>query len=256
MARSKRNLAVSLLLVVILGVFAFAVPLPYTTVTPGETADALGTDGAGVPVIRIEGATPQPTDGKLLVVTIRATNPDQDLYLTDLFDAWWDPDEAAVPKSSVYPEGKSTQEITEQNTQAMVESQDNAAVAALRHLGLDPNQVKVQLNLANVGGPSAGLMFSLGIVDQLGDVNLTGGEIIAGTGTIDADGKVGPVGGVEMKTKAAKRDGATVFLLPEHECGNAEKAAPDGLRLVPVDTLTEAIGALTALQNGGKVPSC
>ncbi|HSA48723.1 MAG TPA: S16 family serine protease, partial [Yinghuangia sp.] len=200
--------------------------------------------------------TPQPTDGKLLVVTIRATNPDQDLYLTDLFDAWWDPDEAAVPKSSVYPEGKSTQEITEQNTQAMVESQDNAAVAALRHLGLDPNQVKVQLNLANVGGPSAGLMFSLGIVDQLGDVNLTGGEIIAGTGTIDADGKVGPVGGVEMKTKAAKRDGATVFLLPEHECGNAEKAAPDGLRLVPVDTLTEAIGALTALQNGGKVPSC
>lgn len=256
MARTKRNLALSLLFVVILGVFAFVVPLPFTMIVPGDTADALGKDKDGVPVIRIEGATAQPTSGKLLIVTIRATDPNEKLYLTDLFDAWWDSDEAVVPKSSVYPEGKSRKEIIADNTQQMVESQDTAALAALRYLNLSPEQVRIQLNLPDVGGPSAGLMFSLGIVDQLGTVDLTGGQTIAGTGTITPDGKVGPIGGVEMKTKAAKRDGASVFLLPEHECDKAKDAAPSGLRLVPVDTLTEAVDALTALRGGGKVPSC
>ncbi|MEU8134130.1 S16 family serine protease [Streptodolium elevatio] len=255
MARSKRNLVLSVLLVVILGVFSFAVPLPYTLVIPGDTADTLGTDN-GVPVIQIEGATPQPTDGKLLLVTIRATDPDEKLYLSDLFDAWFDDDEAVVPKKSVYAEGKSKKEIIADNTKDMVESQDHAAIAALNHLGLDPNQVKVKLNLADVGGPSAGLMFSLGIVDQLGTQNLTGGRIIAGTGTIDDAGKVGPIGGVELKTKAAKRDGAVAFLLPKQECDKAKEVAPGGLRLIPVETLNGAVDALIAFQTGGKVPSC
>ncbi|MCF2532302.1 S16 family serine protease [Yinghuangia soli] len=255
MARTKRNLLLSLLLVVVFGVFSFTVPLPYTLIVPGETADTLGSED-GVPVIRIEGATPQPTDGKLLLTTIRATDPDVKLKLPDLLDAWFDSDEAVVPKSSVYPEGKSKKEIIADNTKDMVESQDHAAVAALNYLGLDPNQVKVTLNLPDVGGPSAGLMFSLGIVDQLGTQNLTGGKTVAGTGTITADGKVGRIGGVAMKTKAAKRDGAVVFLLPAEECDAAEDAAPDGLRLVPVKTLPEAVDALMAIQQGGKVPAC
>lgn len=255
MARSKRNLLLSLALVVILGVFTFLVPLPYTLIVPGDTADTLGTDN-GVPVIQIEGATPQPTDGKLLLVTIRATDPDQELHFTDLFDAWFDDDEAVVPKKSVYPEGKSKKEIVADVRKDMVESQDHAVVASLNHLGLDPNQVKVKLNLADVGGPSAGLMFSLGIVDQLGTQNLTGGKIIAGTGTIDDKGEVGAVGGVEMKTKAAKRDGAVVFLLPKDECDKAKESAPGGLRLIPVENLDGAINSLMALQTGGKVPSC
>jgi PDZ domain-containing protein len=253
--RSKRALALSLLFVVILGVFGFSVPLPYAVITPGDTADTLGTvDGA--PVIRIEGATPKPTDGKLLVTTIRATNPDTTLRLADLFDAWWNDDEAVVPKASVYPEGKSTKQIVQKNTADMVQSQSSAATAALDYLHIPANQVTVTLNLPKVGGPSAGLMFALGIVDQLGDVNLTGGKVIAGTGAIDAKGNVGEIGGVEMKTKAAKRDGAVVFLLPRGECDKAKDAAPGGLRLVPVDTLDGAVDALTALQNGGKVPSC
>jgi Lon-like protease len=112
-----------------------------------------------------------------------------------------------------------------------------------------------------VGGPSAGLLFTLGIIDKLnGDGaggDLTGGRTIAGTGTIDADGTVGAVGGVALKTQAAQRDGATVFLVPEEECSDAKAELPKGLRLIPVTSLKGAVSALTALESGkGSVPAC
>ncbi|MDF3143157.1 S16 family serine protease, partial [Streptomyces sp. T21Q-yed] len=87
--------------------------------------------------------------------------------------------------------------------------------------------------------------------------DLTGGRTIAGTGTIDAAGKVGAVGGVSLKTQAAKRDGATVFLVPKDECSDAKSELPKGLRLIPVTTLKGAVDALEALESGkGSVPSC
>jgi PDZ domain-containing protein len=115
--------------------------------------------------------------------------------------------------------------------------------------------VQVTLRLADVGGPSAGLFFTLGIIDKI-DGNLTGGRSIAGTGTIKANGDVGPVGGVTLKTKAAKRDGATVFLVPKAECGDAKALRPEGLRLVPVTDLDGALDSLKALKDGRRVPSC
>ena len=90
--------------------------------------------------------------------------------------------------------------------------------------------MKVSLQLADVGGPSAGLLFTLGIIDKIdGDGHggdLTGGRTIAGTGTIDASGKVGAVGGVPLKEQAARRDGATVFLVPRAECSDATAGLP------------------------------
>ncbi|MDI2131394.1 S16 family serine protease [Yinghuangia seranimata] len=261
MARSKRTLVVSVLLVVILGVLGFTVPLPYTVITPGDTADTLGTVN-GQPVIAVEGAVPQPTNGELLLTTIRAVDPDQKLYLTDLLDSWFNDDEAVRPKQAVYPADKSKKQIEAEVTKQMAESQSSAVTAAMAYLNAHYDDkykkepVTVTLHLDDVGGPSAGLMFSLGIVDKLGTVNLTGGKVVAGTGAIKDNGEVGEIGGVEMKVKAAKRDGATVFLLPKQECKAADPAAPEGLRLVPVESLTQAVDALTALQNGGKVPSC
>jgi Lon-like protease len=122
-----------------------------------------------------------------------------------------------------------------------------------------PFDVKIQLD--NVGGPSAGMMFALGIVDRLSSQDLTQtsdgkGLHIAGTGTIDADGKVGPIGGVQMKTIGARRDGATVFLTPADNCADAAKNAPSGLRLVKVTTLQSALDALATLRSGGNPPSC
>ncbi|CAM5596724.1 Lon proteolytic domain-containing protein OS=Streptomyces microflavus OX=1919 GN=Smic_28190 PE=4 SV=1 [Streptomyces microflavus] len=152
------------------------------------------------------------------------------------------------------------QEIEQHNLNDMKESQNVAVDAALNQLKREPGSMRVTVDLGDIGGPSAGLFLSLGIIDKLdGDGkggDLTGGRTIAGTGTISADGKVGAVGGVSMKTQAAHRDGATVFLVPKAECREAEAERPDGLRLIPVTTLGGAVDALKALEQGGKVPSC
>lgn len=115
----------------------------------------------------------------------------------------------------------------------------------------------VRYRVGDVGGPSAGLMFSLGLIDKLTEGNLTGGESVAGTGTISANGKVGPIGGVAQKLVGAREAGATTFLVPADDCPAAARTAPDGLRLVRVDTLGDAVEALNALRAGdGSVPSC
>lgn len=244
---------------VLLATAAFA-PLPFSVAQPGMTANVLG-DNKGTPVITISGAPVRGTSGQLRMTTIEATGPDTRVSLGDVLDGWFRTDQAIMPRDAVYPSGESTKEIERHNTEQMEDSQDAATQAALAYLKLGEDDVKVTLKLADVGGPSAGLLFSLGIVDKLdGDGeggDLTGGRTIAGTGTIDAGGKVGAVGGVALKTQAARRDGATVFLVPKDECSDAKSELPKGLRLVPVTTLKGAVSALVALEKGkGSVPSC
>ena len=108
----------------------------------------------------------------------------------------------------------------------------------------------------DIGGPSAGLMFALGILEKVGPTELTGGKFIAGTGTIDPDGKVGPIGGIPLKMIAARDKGAVVFLVPADNCAEARSATPAGLRLVKVSTLHEAVGALGTLRGGGTPAGC
>ncbi len=243
----------------LLAVAAFA-PLPYVLAQPGSTANVLG-EVKGEPVITITGAPVRKTTGELRMTTIVATGPSVDVDLGQVVDAWFRTDRAVMPKEAVYPTGGTDAEIEKHNVQEMEQSQATAVDAALGYLGESPQRVKVDLSLADIGGPSAGLLFSLGIVNKLdgngsgGD--LTGGRTIAGTGTITSDGDVGPVGGVPLKTQAARRDGATVFLVPKDECSQAEAEKPAGLRLVPVTTLKDAVRALDALETkGAKVPSC
>lgn len=235
-------------------------PLPFSVAQPGMTANVLG-DNKGTPVITVSGAPTRDTTGQLRMTTIEATGPDAHVTLGEVIDGWFRTDQAVMPRDSVYPAGDSTKEIERYNTEQMEKSQDTATEAALRYLDRTDDGIEVTLRLADVGGPSAGLLFSLGIVDRLdGDGSggdLTGGRTIAGTGTIDADGKVGAVGGVALKTQAARRDGATVFLVPKAECSDAESELPAGLRLIPVTTLEGAVDSLVKLEKGqGSVPSC
>ncbi|MEU1268997.1 S16 family serine protease [Streptomyces sp. NPDC005799] len=262
LSRLTRPQALAVCAAPVVALIATAVfaPLPFSLAQPGMTANVLG-DNQGTPVITISGAKTRQTSGQLRMTTIEATNPDTRVSLGDVLSAWFATDKAVMPRDSVYPSGQSTKEIEQHNTAQMKESQDAATQAALKYLDLSAKDVKVTLRLADVGGPSAGLLFTLGIVDKLdgngsgGD--LTGGRTVAGTGTISADGKVGAVGGVALKTQAARRDGATVFLVPKDECGDAKSELPKGLRLVPVTTLKGAVGSLVALEGGkGSVPSC
>jgi PDZ domain-containing protein len=246
----------------VVGLLATAVfaPLPFSVAQPGMTANVLG-ENKGEPVITISGAEARKTSGQLRMTTIEATGPDARVGLGEVIDSWFRTDQAVMPRDAVYPSGDTTEEIQEYNEAEMKESQDTATEAALAYLGEDSGDIEVTLRLADVGGPSAGLLFSLGIVDKLdGDGSggdLTGGRVIAGTGTIDPDGRVGAVGGVTLKTQAAHRDGATVFLVPKAECADAKAELPKGLRLIPVTTLKGAVGSLVALETGkGSVPGC
>ncbi|QIY55746.1 hypothetical protein HEP86_15960 [Streptomyces sp. RPA4-5] len=259
MSARTRALAVCTALVLALLVTAVLAPLPYALAYPGMTANVLGND-EGKPVITISGARTRKTSGQLRMTSIVATGPEATVHLPDIVKGWFRTDEAVMPREAVYPVGENTEEISEHNAQQMRESQDSATSAALGQLGKSGQDIKVKLSLADVGGPSAGLMFALGIVDKLdGDGaghDLTGGHTIAGTGTITAGGKVGAVGGVPLKTQAARRDGATVFLVPRKECTDARAELPKGLRLIPVSALDGAMDSLKALRTGGKVPSC
>ncbi|MFF5935486.1 S16 family serine protease [Streptomyces sp. NPDC012508] len=258
-----RNRALALCALPVAALFAAVglAPLPYAIASPGSTADVLGAVD-GRQVITISGAPVRDTEGKLLMTTIVATGPSVDNDFADIADAWFRTDQAVLPRDSVYPPGKSDDEVEKHNLGQMKESQDAATLAALDYLKLDPKDVEVTLHLADVGGPSAGFLFSLGIVDKLAgdgaDGDLTGGRTVAGTGTIEPDGTVGAVGGVSLKTQAAARDGASVFLVPEAECSDAQAELPKGMRLIPVETLTDAVASLRALEQGqdAKVPSC
>ena len=119
-----------------------------------------------------------------------------------------------------------------------------------------PHPFDVEIDLGEIGGPSAGLMFTLGIIDKLKPEDLTGGKIIAGTGTIDDEGNVGPIGGIPQKLVAAKAAKAKVFLTPAANCAEAVANAQPGLPLIKVSTADEALAALEQLRAGRTPPVC
>jgi Lon-like protease len=116
----------------------------------------------------------------------------------------------------------------------------------------------VTIDAGNVGGPSAGLMFSLGIYDKVTDGALTGGQNVAGTGTIDSAGNVGGIGGIRQKMVGARQGGASYFLAPADNCKEVSGAVPDGLQAVKVATFDDARAAVEKIATGDTkaLPAC
>ncbi|MEU6203717.1 PDZ domain-containing protein [Micromonospora musae] len=119
-----------------------------------------------------------------------------------------------------------------------------------------PHPFTLNIDLEDIGGPSAGLMFALGIVDKLTPADLTGGMVVAGTGTIDDEGKVGPIGGIAQKLVGAKHAGAKVFLVPADNCAEAVRNPQPDLPLIRIGSLDEALTALETLRAGGQPTRC
>ncbi|MBB4968209.1 YlbL family protein [Saccharothrix violaceirubra] len=115
---------------------------------------------------------------------------------------------------------------------------------------------EIKISLDDVGGPSAGLMFALSIVDKLTPGELNGGNSVAGTGEINDKGEVGRIGGIPFKMVAAREGGATVFLVPAGNCDEARQHAPEGLRLVKVEKIDDAVKSLESIDAGGDAPGC
>jgi len=117
----------------------------------------------------------------------------------------------------------------------------------------------VQISLSNIGGPSAGMIFALGIIDTLTPGELTGGKHFAGTGTIDPEGNVGAIGGIAQKMIGARSSGATYFLAPAANCSDVVGHVPAGLQVIKVDTLKQAYADVKLIgsgQDSSKLPTC
>jgi PDZ domain-containing protein len=113
------------------------------------------------------------------------------------------------------------------------------------------------ITVGGVGGPSAGTMLALGIVDKLTPGEMNGGKFVAGTGTIDPDGNVGPIGGIAQKLAGARGNGATLFLVPADNCAEAlASGIPNGLTIAKVSTLDDAVAEVDAYRDGTPLTPC
>ncbi|MFD5571594.1 YlbL family protein [Streptomyces cadmiisoli] len=361
MPRRTATMLASTLMLIALLCAGVLIPVPYSEMSPGPTVNTLG-DHDGEPVLQISGRKTYPADGHLNMTTVRVTSADYRMNLVEAVYGWLAHDNKVVPHDTLYPDGKTEEQSTQENAEEFSQSQESAKVAALKQLdvpvrswvivstvvkdspaegelhagdvikAVDGTAVKqpadvaelvtehkpgedvvftivpakehaaaekdnrtatrtekvtittaasddagekravvgisadtdhtfpfaIDIKLADVGGPSAGLMFALGIYDKLTPGNLTGGAFVAGTGTIDDAGDVGPIGGIEMKTVGARDKGAEYFLTPADNCAAAAKDTPKGLRLVKVDTIGDALDALKDIRSGDPddLPAC
>ncbi|WP_072483847.1 PDZ domain-containing protein [Streptomyces atratus] len=359
MPRRTATMLASTLILIALLCAGVLIPVPYAEMSPGPTVNTLGKVG-GEPVLQISGHKTYPTSGNLNMTTVRVTGADYNMNLVESVYGWLAHDSVVVPHDTLYPDGKTERESTQENAEEFSQSQESAKVAALTELGIpvtsrvvvstvvkgspaqgklhagdvikqvdgtpvkqpedvaklvtrhDPGEkvtftvipartaqaaekagkepegsrkivittakapkenraivgiqagtdhtfpFRIDIKLADVGGPSAGLMFSLGIIDRLTPGKLTGGKFIAGTGTIDDKGKVGPIGGINMKLVGARNAGARYFLTPDENCKAAASDTPSGLTLVKVKTIDDAKKSLEKIRVGDTagLPSC
>ncbi|HEU5108839.1 MAG TPA: PDZ domain-containing protein [Micromonosporaceae bacterium] len=316
-----------------------AAPVPYVVLSAGPTVNTLGSQD-GKEVIRVSGRPTSKSEGQLRLTTV-SVRPETDL-LSAIW-AWFDDEEAVVPRELIYPPDQTEEQVEQRNEEDFKESQTSAETAALSELGYpvqvtvtkvvpggpsegklrtgdvltsvggrpigtageltdlirgrpagtaltigynragvpgtasvtsraakdgDPPRIGVEIDqkqphpftlkieLDEIGGPSAGLMFALGIVDKVRPDDLTGGKIIAGTGTIDDRGRVGPIGGIPQKLVGARAAGAEYFLTPADNCAEAADNPVEGLTLAKVATLSDALDALAAVRQGRRPKGC
>lgn len=206
----------------------------------------LGYDSTSYP--EVVGVVPAgPSDGKLhprdRIARIDGTRIDA---LQDVFDVLKKvPPGDAVRLRVERGEKRQTYDLT---TRAADDDPNRAIIGVSVGTGYDfPFEVHVGID-DSIGGPSAGLMFALSVYDTLTPGALTGGKVIAGTGTIAADGTVGPIGGIDQKIVAAHDAGAKLFLVPPDNCDAAVKAPvdEDDIGLVRADSLHSALTSLKA----------
>ncbi|MFT4185838.1 MAG: PDZ domain-containing protein [Micrococcaceae bacterium] len=160
-------------------------------------------------------------------------------------------------KAAVVTVVRAGHEVTERIVPTRVEGEDPVIGILATVQFVFPFKAKIQID--NVGGPSAGMMFALGIIDKIGNDNLTNGKYIMGTGVVTQDGDVAPIGGIRQKMITAKRNGAGLFLAPSGNCNEVVGHIPEGLKVVKVATLAEAKNAVKTYaynNDTSKLPVC
>lgn len=227
-------------------ILALFAPLPYVIIKPGPTQNVLGS------TITIKNTQVYQRPGKLLSTTVMVSNPEAKMYGIELLVNWIEGDSLVLPRSAIYPKSENNAKALQVGAQEMVTSESSAIAAALLLYKAQhperPISVKaadVSISLKDTGGPSAGLIFALGLLSRLDPHDFIHGRSIAGTGTIDNSGNIGPIGGIDQKMIGAARAGAKIFLMPLRNCADVTRVPP-GLRIVPVQTLSQTLELLQA----------
>lgn len=219
--------------VIIAGLF---IKLPYFVSVPGVTRRTQA-------LVAVPGSGFR-SDGQLLLVTVGAQPTNVWLYLY----SYANPLAELRTREAMLGPGRTYEQYNEENIALMADSQQAARQAAAAFVGehAQATAAEAAIEVSSITGPSAGLVFTLELIQQLLGEDLTRGHVVAATGTVTPTGEVGPVGGVRHKVLAAERAGADVFLVPEANAGTAVAAARR-LRVIPVRTVSEAVAALRSL---------
>jgi len=229
---------------------ALIAPMPYVIISPGPVTDLLS---KGINIdkgITLSSGTNLPTSGKLYSLSVYVSNPDSRPSGILVLEAWLNGDSVVVPNEVVYEEGETTQSANAEGKREMRKSEETAAIAAANFLKksnpdkpLDWKITDIKFVMKKVGGPSAGLAFSLALIAKLSNPELIAGRNIAVTGTINEAGRVGSIGGIDQKLIAAKSSGATIVLIPMANCRDIT-VSTKGLQVIPVNNLSEAFHGL------------
>lgn len=260
----------------VLAIIVLFLPSAYVVEEPGPTQDVLG-KSSGKYVINVDnpnnpnnpnkkvasavsGLKSHSKSGKLLLVTVNTSGvPGYEIPNIYAVLSWFDSKKQILPREVLVPVNQNASDYKKETNKQMTSSQSSAQVAALdyakKHLNVNVKNVKVKMHIDDIGGPSAGMMYALGILNKLTGVDLAGGKTIAGTGTIDNNGKVGAIGGIRLKMISAKRDGARWFLAPNSNCDEVVGNIPQGLNVVSVKTLDDAYKALEKIKAGKSIKS-
>lgn len=253
-ARAPRSFTYFFVTCIALALFA---PMNFVIITPGnpsplfpkilsinETNNPKDSDGAGV-------VKSYPANGQLYLLTILVTNPDTKVIGAAITGCWVWGDCVVVPRSAIYQKGTSNQREIKASKKEMDTSQNIALTAARGQLAkrfpeVDLSQVRdstVKVSLKGTGGPSGGLIFALGIVELFTPTDILQGRKIAGTGTISADGEVGPIGGIFEKIIGAKKVGAELLFISKANCDELPETV-EGISVIAVETLDQVVSFL------------
>ncbi|MDO5077284.1 PDZ domain-containing protein [Corynebacterium sp.] len=164
--------------------------------------------------------------------------------------------QVGLRKDSAAQEGEQGEETTVEVKLGKHPDDESVPLLGVTMMTQPAGGVRVHYNLEEVGGPSAGLMFTLAVIDKLSPGDLGGGKFVAGTGTISEDGKVGPIGGIEHKVRSARDLGAEVFLAPEANCAEAVRRGTGDMVVLKITDLDQAIQQLKNYSDGSEVETC
>jgi PDZ domain-containing protein len=256
MDKSRQLNRVFSILALLLAAGIMIAPCPYIISVPGPTVDVLGKQDEKELIKISNHKTFSPTGDLYLVTVSSYGGPGEWISPIIATFSYFRKNASVLPTDGVYGPNATQEGVEKEAKEDMDNSQNSASVAALRYLGYDVKSdapklpIDIKLQVDSIGGPSAGLAFSLGIIDKLSDKNLAGGKKIAATGTIDDSGKVGKIGGVLQKVFSVRRDGATLFLIPKANCSELKDHIPSELLVAPVTSLDDAIKVLENYKAG------